>query len=139
MIKDEESPVLELEEIDPFKNKIKYHAYDPVQTYSYYVTGYKDSRENIVSKSDVESINISSGISGFYYVIDNYPNTEPSKSSSFTTSYEINDIKANEYIHIVCVDHSGNLGNVIHQRMSPKPTHTPTDFFTSSFILSNSK
>lgn len=98
------------------RNKITI-SYDESQdigsNYDYYVEAKEKNTSNIV-KSDIKTINITSGLKGYSIVIDQNENTIPDAVVETTsTEYEVDNTFGNDfYIHVAAVDNAGNVSEV---------------------------
>ena len=84
-------------------------------TYDYYLNSIgkvNDITED--SKATPQSATVTSGIKGYYYVIDRNPTATASNLTSYTTSTSVNTDKLSDgtyYIHLQAVD-NGDIGNI---------------------------
>ncbi|MBE6048277.1 MAG: hypothetical protein E7213_07750 [Clostridium sp.] len=82
-------------------------------SYDYYLEAKEESTGNTV-KSDVKSVEVTSGLKGYSIVIDQNENTIPDAVVETTsTEYEVDNTFGNDfYIHVAAVDNAGNVSEV---------------------------
>lgn len=110
-------PILKSTNYNKLDNKFEFVFNDSVDigtTYYYYVETYLNDNSK-VSTSNIVSVNITSGLKGYSYVINNNENFAPDDT--------INDFAENKicvpvsnsdnYIHIKAIDNQGNVSDVL--------------------------
>ncbi|URZ03577.1 Ig-like domain-containing protein [Clostridium felsineum] len=116
-------PVINSVTNDTSKNQISldYSSTDNGSTYDYYVeaTGKNDGTK-VSSATKTETI--TTGINGYYIVVDQNPDTIPIPSNTTLTTtsthYVINNSYKNDfYVHIAAIDNAGNISEVTHQKV----------------------
>ncbi|MCR3757911.1 Ig-like domain-containing protein [Clostridium felsineum] len=116
-------PVINSVTNDTSKNQISldYSSTDNGSTYDYYVeaTGKNDGTK-VSSATKTETI--TTGINGYYIVVDQNPDTIPIPSNTTLTTtsthYVINNSYKNDfYVHIAAIDKAGNISEVTHQKV----------------------
>ena len=94
--------------------------------YEYYVIA--EDKQNNKIQSNTASATITTGISGFSYIFDTKPNTEPDNSIDHSSGVlSMSDIQNEKtyYLHIKAMDKVGNIGPTRHYRVDTKKPLEP--------------
>ena len=135
----------------PNKPAITYNGYNPSNpnmnvsfsstdngsSYKYFVEAYDISTNAKKGESNQESATVTSGIKGYYYIVDNKPTNDfDVKNATFTanTSITVPYSATSGYIHIKAVDKAGNISQVADKQLSNIVTLNPN---TGSAITNN--
>lgn len=105
--------------LDYEKANISYNnSTDNGTTYKYYVIA-KGQADGINTTSNSPTITITSGLKGYYYIIDSVATTNvTATNSSFTNTNTIvmdKLVDGNFYLHMATVDNKGNISATVHK------------------------
>lgn len=98
-------------------DRIYFTASDNGTTYSYYVESYnKNNTSQVIDTSNIQSGISTTGVKGYYYIIDNNKTLNFNKNTAgvkYTTNNYIDvSNNGNQYIHIFAIDGAGNTGPI---------------------------
>ena len=94
---------------------VKVSGRDNGTTYEHYVEAI-DEEGNTV-KSNITTTTVITGISGYSWVIDNNPSTEPDDIIDYTLK-TVTQGQMTLYIHIKAIDGAGNVGPTLHMQLT---------------------
>lgn len=92
--------------------------------YYHKVESYLAGSSSVLCTSNTTRNTLTSGIQGYYYVIDRNASTTVNRSCSFTQdrSLSVSAAGSVQYLHVAAVDVAGNLGAATHIRIDPNDT-----------------
>lgn len=113
--------------------------------YKYTVKAISNDGSGVYS-SEEKTVNVTSGIKGYSYVIDKKPSTNPSGTVNSTDGkIELSkDVYKDYYLHIQSIDHAGNKSEISHIKLDKvkditpptvKLTQTPTDWTNKNVTI----
>lgn len=92
---------------------------DNPSTYEYFVEMFNESDNSKISKSNIQSVDILSGIKGIYYIINNNPNSEIANGIELIdNNIQIPLTSEETYLHMKAVDNSNNESETLHLKIS---------------------
>ena len=98
---------------------------DNPSTYEYFVEMFNESDNAKMSKSNIQSVDVLSGIKGVYYIIDNNPNTEVINGIELIDNkIDIPLTSEETYLHIKAVDNNNNESEILHLKISDNENPT---------------
>ena len=109
-------------------NCISWEAEDFGTEYDLKVEAFSENKiKNVVAVSDDKHIEVTTGIQGYYYIIDNNTLTKivGDKNKELYTEepmYTFNEDESLKYFHVAPIDRSGYLGETMHCLI---PEYTP--------------
>ena len=107
-------------------NKIIYLKSEDVGTeYTYYIKANMKDGTNILSNEVTKTI--TTGIKGFYYILDNKPFTEINniKNANYSESFiDASELEGNSYLHVYSIDNAGNKSSLAHINIDTIPEIT---------------
>lgn len=123
------SPNLPYITVDTDKRIVYLNAEDIGSEYTYYVKANMKDGSNILS-NEVQT-SITSGIKGFYYILDNKAFTEIKnvKDAKWTEGgIDAIELEGNSYLHAYAIDNQGNKSSLVHINVDslPEITKQPT-------------
>lgn len=102
--------------------KLSVNSQDNGSRYSYKINVYnKNDVMNPIKRTNEYTGVVTTGVRGYYYVIDNSPTNDFNiNSASYTTGSDILTSKSNneKYLHVRAIDRAGNLGPVSNYKIS---------------------
>ena len=100
--------------------------------YHHQVHSYLAGSQEVLSKSNITRTEVVTGIAGYYYLVDDKPETEISLQEGaqglrFSREAKIllNLPEKTGYLHIAAVDRAGNLGGTVSLEISVNPADIP--------------
>lgn len=113
--------------------------------YKYTVKAISNDGSGVYS-SEEKTVNVTSGIKGYSYVLDKKPTTNPSGTVNSTDGkIELSkDVYKDYYLHIQSIDHAGNKSEINHIKLDKvkditpptvKLTQTPTDWTNKNVTI----
>ena len=109
-------------------NNIEYtisEVLDNPSTYEYFVEMFNESDDTKISKSNIQRIDVLSGIKGVYYTIDNNINSEIIDGTELIDNkIEIPLTSEETYLHIKAVDNNNNESETLHLKISDNENPT---------------
>ena len=109
-------------------NNVEYtisEVLDNPTTYEYFVEMFNESDNTKISKSNIQSVDVLSGIKGIYYIIDNNINSEVISGVELTgNKIEIPLTSEETYLHIKAVDNNNNESDTLHLKISDNENPT---------------
>ncbi len=128
------------------KISVKYNAKDNGTTYKYYVEAFdKSDSSTVVATSNEVTEVVTTGVKGYYYVLDNNPENDFEIANSNYTETEqilLENTDIGKYLHIKAVDKAGNVGTVATVQIDVDIemfTVTVKDGDKADILLPNSK
>ena len=109
-------------------NSVEYtisEVLDNPSTYEYFVEMFNESDNAKISKSNIQRIDILSGIKGVYYIINNTANSEVVNGIELIDNkIEIPLTPEETYLHIKAVDNNNNESETLHIKISDNENPT---------------
>lgn len=91
--------------------------------YYHKVDSYLTGSSSVLCTSNTTRNTLTSGIRGYYYVIDRSTSTTVNTSCAFTQNPSVNvTVSGVQYLHVAAVDVAGNLGATTHIRIAENDT-----------------
>lgn len=99
--------------------------------------------DTVALTSNIVEDTLTSGVKGYYYVIDNNPGTAATAASSYTASptadvtFPESTQAQTKWLHVAAVDRAGNVGPTAHIRVTSDGSTIPAywDIMTSQIIV----
>lgn len=119
------SPSLPYISVDTEERIVYLKSDDVGSEYTYYIKANLNDGTNVLSNEVTTTI--TSGIEGFYYILDNKPFTEitNTKLASYTEgAIDASLLEGNAYLHAYAVDKAGNKSSMVHINVDAIPEIT---------------
>lgn len=110
--------------------------------YFHQVESYLIGDVDALSKSNITKNTLTSGIKGYYYIVDTYDDTVVTlKDSTFlqNSEVEITLVDTTQYLHVAPVDVAGNLGEAVHIRLDTETDAIKWPVYTEQIKITADK